>query len=329
MLSEPASNEAKAPESTAVASKRWKLGRRTLIKVMFVASLIFIMISLSFSWFHVGDVAIGNGLSIGAVDPNLLEHENGQNPYVRGTLDFVMGDGTKFFIPTVERQLISTSDGISRYANVRTGYTALAGEDVTRPDADDVKSVFVEDFVFSISGEVDMYLAAGSKVEPNPDYDLEEHPEYKEMYDEEYAKFEYVKGVARVAILKLNDAGTAYELKAVWVPDVVTKKGSTEPNVESYFTVVYDNNGTLTEQKIYTGGNAQGSQEFNGITYYWGELDETHKVSLGTMKDAATYRCVVWLDGNDRDCNVELCDQRIEATFNFLPVEREAQGTEE
>lgn len=319
MLSEPASNEAKAPESTAVASKRWKLGRRTLIKVMFVASLIFIMISLSFSWFHVGDVAIGNGLSIGAVDPNLLEHENGQNPYVRGTLDFVMGDGTKFFIPIVEKRWISTSDGISRYANVRTGYAELVGEDVTLPDAEDIKSVFVEDFVFSISGEVDMYLAAGSKVEPNPDdYNLEE-----------YAKFEYVKGVARVAILKLNDAGTEYELKAVWVPDVVTKKGSTEPNVESCFTVVYDNNGTPTEQEINTGGKAQGSEEFNGITYYWGELDETHKVSLGTMKDAATYRCVVWLDGNDRDCNVELCDQRIEATFNFLPVEREAQGTEE
>ncbi len=317
-LSAPASSE----DSAAVTPKKRKFGRKVLIKIMFVVSVILIMISLSVSWFHHSNTAIGDGISLQVVDPNNLADITGKEPYVRGTLNSVVGDGKEFFKPVWEKVAVENdgNDMYNFYKNQLTDLTKLT-EDVTKPDADEVKSVFVEDFKFSIDGAFDMYLGAGSNVEPNPDEE-----EGSAAFNVQYDKYKYVKSVARVAILKLNDAGTAYELKAVWVPSVYDKNG----NLEDSFKVVYtDNGGKVVERIVWTKGEDKGSGEVNGITYYWGELGGDNRVALGEINNTATYRCAVWLDGYDVDCTNDLCEQRIKATFKFTPVEKAAVATAE
>ena len=319
-LSTPASSE----DSAAVVPKRRRFGRKFLFRILCIVSVIFIMISFTVSWYHESDTATASAGDIKSADANNLRDESGKEPYVMGTLTPLVGDGIKFFSPVFEKQMTGSVGDFNSYKNVLVGLEPL-DEDVTKPVASDVKSVFIEDFTFKIEGEFDIYLDGGSKIEPLPEYE-----EGSEDYKAIYKKYQYIDSVARVAICQLNEESEVYELRAVWIPSVKDKNGV----LEEFFEVVYadENSGEAVTKKVWTNGAASGNAEVNGVSYYWGSLYGENNMNLGKMANSVTYRCIIWLDGKDVDCSNELADLRIKATFNFTSVgkvlETETEGEE-
>ena len=89
----------KASGESGTPAKKRKFTRKTLIKVMFVISIIFIMISLTYSWFTASNSASISGLDIDVVDPNNLVAGGLTS---KGVINSVAGDGTSFFKPVFE-----------------------------------------------------------------------------------------------------------------------------------------------------------------------------------------------------------------------------------
>ena len=286
--------------------KKRKFSRKALIKVMFVISIVFIMVSLTYSWFTASNSASVNGLEIQVVDPNNLTPGGITSG---GELNSIAGDGTSFYKPEFKEQPKKDADGKDIlydgkyyvYENVKTGKYDPSGDDVKSATAV-AKNVFYVDFSLSISGDHDIYLVDGSSVAATDPKDSAFNP------------------ALRVAILKKNADGI-YEPVLVWIPHNTSA------------TIVYPN-----EEE--TGEGADGVSEetltseddsFNDVDYAWGAVTSENKIKIDTINGQELYRCVVWLDGNDEASeDYSALGKAVNVMLKFLPeAVEEAETTGE
>lgn len=287
--------------------KKGRFTRRTLIKVMFVISVIFIMISLTYSWFTASRSASVNGLEVDVVDPNNLV---AGGIFITGKIDSVAGDGTSFFKPIWEKSVVDSYGDYNLYKNVKSGeYQALTDDVVSSQSA--TEHLCVVDFTLSINGSHDIYLVNGSGVKPKE------------------AGSEFLEGAIRVAILKFNEESQKYETCLVWIPDVTSSNPADKDasGLDSTLTAVYpDAEGGASEEAVTV--SERGEKTVNGVRYVWGKVDTNNNVLVGELNGTAKYRCVIWLDGNDRECDYELLNKEVVATFQFFPRPNDEAVTE-
>ncbi|MBR0449300.1 MAG: hypothetical protein IIX30_00605, partial [Clostridia bacterium] len=218
-------DSAEAVAEAAPAKKR-RFTRRTLVKVMFVAAVIFIMISLTYSWFTSSSRATVDGLKIDVIDPNNLTADG---ITISGAANSLSGNGTSFFKPVFKdsyETVISGSEVIKAYRKVIASYSP-SGDDVESKVAN-ADNLLTVDFSLSIAGEHELYMTNGTSItaaDGSPDF---------------------LKGAVRVAVLKFvpdeavaetesqteaeteaeTEAGVSgkYVTELVWIPDVLTNK---------------------------------------------------------------------------------------------------------
>lgn len=294
-----------APEAPvgveAIASgapkKKRRFTRKSLVKVMFIISIIFIMISLTYSWFTASSTARVKGLTVNVNDPNNLIADGLTS---KGVLNSITGNGVSFFKPVWSEEKVGTSGGFNLYRPVKSGEYEQSVDEVVAKNSV-AENVLVIDFGLSIAGKHNIYLVHGSGVKPVGE------------------GAEYLEGAIRVAILKLNEETQQYEICLVWIPDVTSIKDG-ENQLDSTVTVVYSDGDTVKEEAL-TITAERGEQTVNDIRYVWGSIDANNENSIfvSDIENAGKYRCVVWLDGNDRECDYELLNKEVLATFKFLP----------
>ena len=287
--------------------KKGRFTRRTLIKVMFVISVIFIMISLTYSWFTASRSASVNGLEVDVVDPNNLV---AGGIFITGKIDSVAGDGTSFFKPIWEKSVIDSYGDYNLYKSVKSGeYQALTDDVVSLESS--IEHLCVVDFTLSINGSHDIYLVKGSGVKPKE------------------AGSEFLEGAIRVAILKLNEESQQYETCLVWIPDVTSSNPADKDasGLDSTLTAVYPDAEGGADEEIVT-VSERGETTVNGVRYVWGKVDASNNVLVGELNGTAKYRCVIWLDGNDRECDYDLLNKEVVATFQFFPKSNDEAVTE-
>ena len=294
------SPKASVGESAAPKKKR-KFTRKTLFKIMFVVSIIFIMISLTYSWFSLSETAHVNGVNVGVTDPNNLIADD--EFLIKGKIDSIAGNGTSFFRPVWENELVATQNRFNIYKKGNSGtYNALP-DNVVATEADGflAENLLVKDFMLSINGKHNIYLIEGSGVKP------------------EGTGAEYLEGAMRVAILKFNETTNQYDLCLVWIPDVTSTKTGGSLLEDKVTVISPDGKGGTKEETITISNNHGEATTADGVRYAWGKLDANNSILVGELEGTAMYRCVIWLDGNDRECNNELLDRDIVATFKFNP----------
>lgn len=272
--------------------------RRIIFGSMFIVSMIFIMISVTLSWFvYSGDAKV-NGLEIDVtlVDELLLDN-NEQNKYVtfEGEFNSLGGNGKSFFLP---KWTADKKDGHTVHGIRFDGYEPIDSIETLK------KHAFVHDFSLSVQGSVNLTLGEGTVISSSD---------------------ANAKRASRVAILEwVNGADGAegkYQLKAIWIPDVTTATGEQEQKV-----TFVDADGTERDFDL----NEYKDNE-SDIAYAWGELTKDNRLEIGTLaSETKKYRFIIWLDGNDAECTNDLMGKDIAVTLKFMPVENaNANGGEE
>lgn len=312
----------------ASPAKKKRFTRRTLIKVMFVAAVIFIMISLTYSWFTYSESASVNGLTINVTDPNNLTADG---ITVSGAANALSGNGTSFFKPVFKdayETVINGSEVIKAYRKAIASYTP-SGDDVESKVAD-ADNLLTVDFSLSIAGEHELYMTNGTSItsaEGSPDF---------------------LKGAVRVAVLKFvpdeaatetesateteaeaqtesqteneteaeTEAGVSgkYVTELVWIPDVLTNKDGDDKLESDYIIAAAE---SRDAEKSFSVSAESGETTVDGVRYVWGAVGDGIKV--GTLNGEGKYRIVIWLDGNDRECDQSISGGELNATFKFLP----------
>lgn len=281
--------------------------RRVIFGGMFILSIIFIMISVSFSWFVSSNgKANVNGLDVNVVEINNLTFDDNGNQtliinFENTELNSISGDGKSFYIAKFQEDAPISSNGeYTIYGPKFTGYETLSSEKLS-------EMALVYDFSLGINGKVNLHLGEGSFVES-----AENSPEY-------------VEGAARVAILKLNQDSGEYEVKCIWVPNVaVNADGSDVIDNKVSFVQSTEVDGEIkTDVKdvITTIESEQGSYTSNDVIYAWGPLDEDNRISLGEHEDRCYYRFVIWLEGTDREATDAIMGEAIKARLQFVPTD--------
>lgn len=319
----PTVDSAEAVAEAAPAKKR-RFTRRTLVKVMFVAAVIFIMISLTYSWFTSSSRATVDGLKIDVIDPNNLTADG---ITISGAANSLSGNGTSFFKPVFKdsyEAVISGSEVIKAYRKAIASYSP-SGDDVESKVAN-ADNLLTVDFSLSIAGEHELYMTNGTSItsaEGSPDF---------------------LKGAVRVAVLKFvpdeavaetelaaeteteaqTDAETEAETEAgasgkyvtelVWIPDVLTNKDGDDKLETEYIIATAE---SREAEKSFTVSAESGKTTVDGVRYVWGAVGDGIKV--GMLNGEGKYRIVIWLDGNDRECDQSISGGEIKAAFKFIP----------
>lgn len=316
-------DSAEAATEAAPAKKR-RFTRRTLVKVMFVAAVIFIMISLTYSWFTSSSRATVDGLKIDVIDPNNLTADG---ITVSGAANSLSGNGTSFFKPVFKdsyETVISGSEVIKAYRKAIASYSP-SGDDVESKVAN-ADNLLTVDFSLSIAGEHELYMTNGTSItsaDGSPDF---------------------LKGAVRVAVLKFvpdeavaeteseteteteaqteadteaeTEAGVSgkYVTELVWIPDVLTNKDGDDRLETEYIIATAE---SREAEKSFTVSAESGKTTVDGVRYVWGAVGDGIKV--GMLNGEGKYRIVIWLDGNDRECDQSISGGEIKAAFKFIP----------
>lgn len=311
-------------DAKAAPAKKRRFTRRTLIKVMFVAAVIFVMISLTYSWFTSSSRATVDGLKIDVVDPNNLTADG---ITVSGAANALSGNGTSFFKPVFKdayETVINGSEVIKTYRKAIASYTP-SGDDVESKVAN-ADNLLTLDFSLSIAGEHELYMTNGTSItaaEGSPDF---------------------LKGAVRVAVLKFvpdeaetetesateteteaqteaeteaeTEAGVSgkYVTELVWIPDVVTNKDGDDKLETDYIIATAE---SRDDEESFSVSAESGETTVDGVRYVWGAVGDGIKV--GTLNGEGKYRIVIWLDGNDRECDQSISGGELNATFKFIP----------
>ena len=289
-----------ASESAAPVKKR-RFSRRTLVKILFVISVIFIMISLTYSWFSSSNSARVNGLEINVTDPNNLVADGLE---VKGEVNTVAGNGTEFFATQLESVAVGepSEGGLQAYkkepkkAADGSGLYVPLDDDVTSAEAK-VENVLVQDFTLKIIGEHTINMMKGSAVSAD----------------------ESVKAALRVALLRFNAEENAYEPIFVWAPYA-------ESATVVYFADDSDSGEEAdgaSEKTLDKTNSADGD-----VKYYWGEIGDT-PITLGKISGEGKFRIVVWLDGNATDAEYHsVSGQAVTVKLKFLPEGKTQDATD-
>lgn len=284
--------------------------KKLIFGAMFVFSLIFIMIAVSYSWFFNGNRGRAEGLSVEVMNANNLLVKSEDSEWVkRMTLSApegfnfqaVTGNGESFYSPKIELVEVGVSDSYSAWDYRVTGFepieeSALSG------------NVFTYDLSFIIEEENELCLQ-NSKVEHGEDPNDPRG---------------YASAALRVA-LQLKE-GEEYRTVFIWIPDVMTKLDIDENN---HVSITREQEREITfvnelgeEYQIAIEGE-QGSSVIDGVNYVWGDItDPVYVAELGAMQEREV-RLVIWVDGLDRDCENPLMSANVPVSLNFTAIEKQ------
>ncbi len=277
---------------------------------MFVLSLIFIMIAVSYSWFLNGNRGTVEGINVEVMNANnlLVKAEDGEwvkQLVLSGNENFefkaVSGDGKSFYSPKIELVEIAASENYTYWDYRVTDFEQIE-------DADLSNHIFMYDFSFIIEQTNDLCL----------------HNSTVERGEDPNDPRGYASAALRVAF-QIKD-GEEYKTVLVWIPDVMSKLEIDENNQvsitseqESEITFVSE----LGEEYQVAIEGEQGSSVIDGINYVWGDITDPVSITeLGAMQER-DIRLIIWVDGLDRDCENPLMSANVLVKLNFTAVEQE------
>ena len=311
----------KLTKKDVTPERKAKKRHRLVFKAMFVMSIIFIMISVSYSWFTASDKATINGLTINVVDTKDLMKGDIK---IFGELRPVSGDGKNFFVPediglvpVIETESESAPEGeepeepaqtakpdyiILGYDKKSDNYVALP-DDVTAEDLKNanINNVVVMQFLLDLRGTAEkLLLMPGTSITPVN------------------ASAKNLDGAVRVAFLKKGENG--YTPFLIWIHD------------DTHIEMIEDENGSLVETDVeeneYIFVSQAGTEttkvtnaddaNLGGVPCVFGPITESG-VLFDNLSGKGEYRCVIWLDGNDVECNSSLFGQEFKLNLNIEP----------
>ena len=277
--------------------------KKIIFSSLFIASLVFIMISVSFSWFIDNDHATVSNISISVIEAeNLVIKEvegdwvhridistaGGENNF---TFDQVTGNGGVFYTPIQELLPVESSTGDYIFEDYQVTGIEPIDEAKLR------ESVYIYDFVLKIEQDNDVYLsdctASGRGA-----------------------------SVLRVALLSKDTDGT-YKTIFIWIPDVVTKledDGSiSSDNPETSILFHKENSEAYS---VNVTGEA-GYTTADGVTYLWGDIPACEYMVTSLYKnEEVDLRIVIWTEGTDRDCRDYVSLGDVNINLNFTAVKK-------
>jgi len=319
--------------------------RNKLFGALFVISLVFIMVSVSFSWFTTGKQASVSGIQMQVEDGDELTLKIGDQQNTTMSFEFDAeyplqartGNGLYFYDAVLgypENDSGSTS-GSTTLDKVVMGYTTVVNPD-TFVELDPAQTeceqyikngVCAVDFSLNLDKDANAYLYGKSSNDAPSTISPANKADYENANNKSpYGDFDigYICGAMRIAILQKNEAGQ-YVPTLIWAPSTTVElyeddqgKLHINPNstrVEETYTYV----GEDTDNPIHisTGGTTSGSVSIDGVVYAWGEI--ATKLPIGELVGGQDndFRLVIWIDGNDRECHNALLSGLVHLILHF------------
>ena len=298
-----------------------KIGKSLVFKAMFVASLLMLMISISYSWFVETNTSKMSGVGMDVAENSnlLLQGEGGswqKNLHFQipdgFTFPPVTGNGTHMYEAVFKESERAGENGFVYYEPVFSHYAKLSDEGARN-------SVISCRFSMKVEENYRLCLSPSSFIRPKV-----EHPTVAGTS----IRDGYMYAALRVAFMQLVDG--EYQTKMIWIPDVTTElKQSSDGSywvdrggeVES--SVFVDEQGN--EYTINENGDHYGTylRPEDGILYAWGALpdDVTFGELIGNEK--SDFQIVIWLDGNDRECREVAILEKFEVNVTFNAIDKQ------
>lgn len=324
-----------------VKTKKEKI-REKIFGSMFVVSILFIMITVTYSWFMEGDNASVSNVHMDVEKPSELYFTIGDGDETKQVkelkfefdkdfkLDAVTGNG-KFFY----RAELDEKGKVVEYISVSESEYFKKG-------------IFTVDFEMYIDETTPVYLypeSSGDEPIPSGVTGVDSSPQ--SPYGEFSTK--HVSGAIRFAILQADENGE-YHPTFIWAPDTASElrtdglnvsiyEGESDKIYEDYIYVteiLKDQNGQMVpmpqEIKINAGtpagtvvGTISGMDVEEGnetelvqsVVYAWGPLLEKQVVGNLIGGQHNQFRLAIWVDGNDRECHNALLEGLIFVSLHF------------
>ncbi len=292
--------------------------RRLLFSGAFVMAMIFIMISVSFSWMNNNPRAKVSNIQIEVVEANnlLVKAENGEEWSKTINMDFkegfkmrsVCGDGKNFYDP-----ILSHTDDSNDF--VAIGYEAVSGT---------LEDNGIYEFAFSciVENSLTVYLDKGSSLTPAENSNLSAYGDFSAGH---------VCAAMRVAFFQRVDG--EYVLRCIWIPNSTTELDPSTATslkaengaVEDRYVFVSGENGS-NSIVIETNGEPNGSQTIDNVTYVWGDLEEDLEIGVTEENTQQDFKLVLWIDGQDRECHNALMDGLVSVNLKILVDDKIEKG---
>ena len=302
-----------------MAGIRKQYKRSVIISVMLIVSLLFAVVSLSYSWFlyqqpnrtHLFDVNVESSYNLKISAPTVWGENVNEDWHRTFTLKPITGDGENFFLPVYEKQEVLEGSGVYDELPSQTQFE--------RVDIDEFPNYMYRlDFTLSVEGFVGLYL------------DFTENRTYvRPASDNNDGKYGYspdnVCSAVRLAIIQDG------EIKCIWIPNATTQltiengdRVLKDGVCESQYIFRHDNDGTKASSAnsdiIVTGNQPQGNyiDSETGIVYIWGDITEANCPQIAQLKPRVNnMNILVWLEGTDRECDISMSEGRIDANICF------------
>ena len=291
--------------------------KRLLFGGTFVLAMIFIMISVSFSWLNNNPRATVSDIHLEVVEANnlLVKAEDSDNWTKVVKMDFkegfemasVCGDGKNFFKP-----ILGHVDGSNDFEAV--GYEAISGN---------LEDNGLYEFAFScmVESSFTIYLDKESSLSPSEDSENSLYGDYSSGH---------ICAAMRIAFFqKIEDE---YVLHCIWIPNSTTEllpSGEEikveNGEIESGYIFISDESGESTTI-IETEGASSGSKTVNGVTYVWGDLEENLEIGTTEGNQQQYFKLIIWVDGNDRECHNALMDGLVSVDLKILVDNKTEEG---
>ncbi len=300
-----------------MAKKKYK--RSVIISVISIVSLLFAVVSLSYSWFlyqrpnrtQLFDVNVESSYNLKISAPTVWGENVNEDWHLTFTLKPITGDGKNFFLPVYEKQEVLDGSGV---------YDELPSQSkLDRVDTIEFPNYMYRlDFTLSIEGAVGLYL------------DFAENKTYvRPASDNNEGKYGYspdnVCSAVRVAIIQNG------EIKCIWIPNATTELSIENGDrvlkdgiCESQYIFRHENDGmeasATNSDIIFTGNQPQGNyiDPETEIVYIWGDITEENCPQITQLKPGVSnMNILVWLEGTDRECDISMSEGRIDANICF------------
>ncbi len=293
-----------------------RLKKRIIFSALFVSSMLMIMISVTFSWFHQVESATMSDITIDAREANnLLVKASDADVWSKVVKmsfadDFEMqgvsGDGIRFFEPVIGKK-----EGMNDSSLV--GYKQIT-EDLAK------SGIYEFEFSCFVENSLPLYLDSSSALLPSA-----KSPESA------YGSFSagHICAAMRVAILQKVDG--EYVLKCIWIPNATTELTTVgeisvgEGDVESEYVFISDESAT-EKVTVQTAQEPSGQIEIDGVLYAWGDLDDSLEIGRIEGNAENDFKLVIWIDGNDRESHNALLDGLVSVQMKFYVGEDETKG---
>lgn len=293
--------------------------RSVIVSIILIVSLLFAVVSLSYSWFlyqrpnrtHLFDINVESSYNLKISSPTVWGEDVTEEWHRTFTLKPITGDGENFFLPLYEKQEVLEGSGVYDKLPSQTQFERVDEKDFPN-------YMYRLDFTLSVEGFVGLY------------FDFKDGKNYVHpASDNNDGKYGYspdnVCAAVRVAIVQDG------ELKCIWIPnsttELVIEKGDRvlkDGKCESQYIFRHENDGrkasSANSDIVATGNHPQGNyvDPESGIVYIWGDITAENCPQISQLKPGVTdMNILVWLEGTDRECDISMSEGRIDANICF------------